>query len=268
MSPPTPTGVSLDVATVSVVGQAVIAPGVAHPSRLQGLYTPTATPDEAATILGRKGLLGKNDATRLALCAVHRALGYPVGIRPQPELDPTTAVVGGGALTNADSVARLARQVAAVDDSISVMDAPNASGNVLASAVALRFRLGGPCLMITSGRWSADQALRIALLMLATERARRVVVVGAQALSNEMRPLVDFDVSPAAACVVLAKDVTPTSPRLDDLTELEPATQVPGSRHSGISSLIAMAERAEQSAQEGRSVVLAPAWKSSIGSTR
>jgi len=135
--------------------------------------------------------------------------------------------------------------------------------------VALRFGLAGPCLMITSGRSSSDQALRIALLLLAADRARRVVVVGAQALSGEMQKLVEVDISPAAACIVLTKDPQPTNPQYDDLTELEPATTVPGCHVGGINSLIALAERAARSVgEEGRSVVLTPALKSWIGGNR
>ena len=61
-------------------------------------------------------------------------------------------MVGCGAFTNVDAVDRII-QVAVAEGPrrVSVLDAPNASGNVLASSVAIRFGLGGPNVMVASG---------------------------------------------------------------------------------------------------------------------
>ncbi|HEU4425171.1 MAG TPA: hypothetical protein VFR67_21795, partial [Pilimelia sp.] len=47
--------------------------------------------ERAGLVVGRKGLLYKEPATRLALCAVHRALGLPPGRRPDRPVAPRTS---------------------------------------------------------------------------------------------------------------------------------------------------------------------------------
>jgi len=138
-------------------------------------------PERAADLLGRRGLLYKEPATRLALCAVHRALGLPPRHRPDGPPDPGTAVV---ACANLGNVATLAEVVRTVDAeggrSVSPLMAPNASSNVVASTVALWFRFGGPNLMVCSGATAGLDALWLAGLLLRAGRAERVVVVGAE----------------------------------------------------------------------------------------
>lgn len=170
---------------------------------------------DAPRLLGRKGLLNRNPATRLALCAVHRALGLPVGARPDSAAEPDlgTAVVASSNLGNTGTVAAVAT---AVDEGgvreVSPLDAPNVSSNVVASAVSLWFRFGGPSMMVCSGQPAGLDAVALGVLLLAARRARRVVVVGtepddATACALFAAGRTDGNaLRAAAACVVLEAD--------------------------------------------------------------
>lgn len=137
--------------------------------------------ERAAAVLGRKGLLHKVPAARLALCAVHRALGLEPGARPaKGVVDPGTSVVACGNLGSVATVAEVAREVADGGRGVSVLDAPNVSGNVVASTVAQWFGLGGPNLAVCSGSTAGLDGLRLAALLLRAGRADRVVLVGAE----------------------------------------------------------------------------------------
>jgi hypothetical protein len=165
-------------------------------------------PDKVSTVLGRKGLLAKEPATRLALCAVHRALGLPAGQRPGNSWPPApgTAVVACSNLGNVGTVAAVTRTVAAEGGrGVSIMDAPNVSSNVIASTVALWFGCGGPNVMVCSGSTAGLDGLRLARLLLRAGRADCVILVGAEpddevagALYGRARSL-----RAGAACVVL-----------------------------------------------------------------
>ncbi|KWV31465.1 beta-ketoacyl synthase N-terminal-like domain-containing protein [Micromonospora rifamycinica] len=143
--------------------------------------TPGCPADQAYTLLGRKGLLYKEPATRLALCAAHRALCLPDGARPDVPLDPGTAVVAASNLGNVATVVDVTRAVAREGSrGVSPMAAPNASSNVVASSIAMWFRLAGPNLMVCSGETAGLDALALGALLLRARRADRVLVVGAE----------------------------------------------------------------------------------------
>lgn len=154
------------------------------------LHLPGPAPDgipvepaqEAKEVLGRKGLLGKEPATRLALCAVHRALGRPLAApRPQGPADPDTAVIVCSNLGNVGTVSEIARQVESDGvRAVSPMDAPNASSNVIASAIAIWFRFGGPNVTLCSGATAGLDAVWLAGLLLRARRARKVLLVGVE----------------------------------------------------------------------------------------
>ena len=153
-----------------------------------GRGTRPPPPDKAATVLGRKGMLYKDPATRLALVTAHRALGLPPGVRPQSELDPRLAVVGCSTMGNADAVLEI------LDDvtngglrAVSPLNAPNASANVRASSVALRYGAGGPDLMVVDAVDGGAHAPRHALRLLAADRADRVLLVGAKPPAGRTR---------------------------------------------------------------------------------
>lgn len=138
-------------------------------------------PERAAEVLGRRGMLYKEPATRLALCAVHRALRVPLGKRPGFEPDPSTAVVVASNLGNVEAVARVTSTVRDEGGSaVSVLDAPNASSNIVASTIALWFGFGAANLMICSGDGAGFDGLELAVLLLRARRAERVVLVGVE----------------------------------------------------------------------------------------
>ena len=168
---------------IAVVGCGVHLPGKTLGDFAGHLVSEPACPaDRAHELLGRKGLLGKDPATRLALCAVHTALGLQRGTRPRDKTpDPRVGVVVS---SNFGSVAAVRRIVDALSSgglrSVSALDAPNASSNVLASVTAIWFRCGGPNLLVCSGATSGLDAAALAGLLLRAGRADRVVLVGAE----------------------------------------------------------------------------------------
>ncbi|EHR61707.1 beta-ketoacyl synthase N-terminal-like domain-containing protein [Saccharomonospora cyanea] len=171
---------------------------------------PVPPPERAAELLGRKGLLAKEPATRMALCAVHRAFGLPERAprRSAEEMDPRTAVIVSSNLGNVATVAGLGT---ALRDggvrAVSPLDAPNASSNVIASTVAIWFRFGGPNLTVCSGHSSGLDAVGLGRLLLLSGRAGRVVVVGVEPRDEVTDALLTRATGapgvPVAACVVL-----------------------------------------------------------------
>lgn len=166
-------------------------------------------PEKSAEVLGRKGLLYKEPSTRMALCAVHRALLMDPGQRPDWPLQPRTAVIAVSNLGNVETVAKVTR---IVDEeggkAVSVLDAPNVSSNIIASSVALWFSFGGPNLMLCSGASSGMDGLRMASLLLRAGRADRVVLVGAEPADEVATALFGFTapehpLRAGAACLVL-----------------------------------------------------------------
>lgn len=182
------------VGTVAVTGCGLYIPGV------DGAFPP----GEEHRLLGRKGLLYKEQATRLALCAVHRALGLPPGApRADGPPDPATAVVASSNLGNVATVRKVVetlREGSGRD--VSPLDAPNASSNVVASTVAIWFRFGGPNLMVCSGATSGLDAIALGSLLLRAGRASRVVVVGAEP-DDEVARSLRAGVRAGAAALVL-----------------------------------------------------------------
>lgn len=178
---------------IAVTGWSVHLPGVDE----------ACVPEQASTLLGRKGLLMKEPATRLALCAVHRALKMGVGERVEGPVRTDTAVVASSNLGNVETVVDVVRTVT-VDGgkAVSPMVAPNASSNVLSGTVAMWFKLGGPNLMLCCGRESGSQALRLGALLLKSGRASRVVVVGAEP-DDPVATAIHPPLTAGAACVIL-----------------------------------------------------------------
>jgi 3-oxoacyl-[acyl-carrier-protein] synthase II len=119
-------------------------------------------------------------ATRLALCAVHRALGLEPQVRPAGGPDPATAVVASSNLGNVGTVASMASILHRGEEKVSALQAPNASSNVIASTVAIWFRCGAPNLMVCSGATGGLDAAALAVVLLRAERADRVIVVGVE----------------------------------------------------------------------------------------
>jgi 3-oxoacyl-[acyl-carrier-protein] synthase II len=210
---------------VVVTGASVHIPGADLAELVpQAECGPACAADRAHELLGRKGLLNKEPATRLALCAVHRALRRQPGApRPEGPPDPRTAVVVSSNLGNIATIGKIAgilRQSTVRD--ISPLDAPNASSNVIASAIAIWFRFGGPNLMVCSGATSGLEGIDLGAALLRAGRADRVFVVGVEPddeaavkLYRENMASMDAraELRAGAACVVLER-LTEDSPGL------------------------------------------------------
>jgi 3-oxoacyl-[acyl-carrier-protein] synthase II len=189
------------------------------PESLKAAVGPAVPAAAAAGVLGRKGLLFKEPATRLALCAVHTALGLPPGVRPSGAVRTDVAVVACSNLGNVATVVEVARTARAggVRD-VSPLAAPNASSNVVASTVALWFGFGGPNLMVCSGAVAGWDGLDIAVRLLRARRARQVVVVGAEPDDATARALRGTSLTAGAAAVLLETPAAPVPMPQAELT--------------------------------------------------
>jgi 3-oxoacyl-[acyl-carrier-protein] synthase II len=163
--------------------------------------------DEVHTVVGRKGLLFKEPATKLALRVVHEALGLPPGKPKEPiEGAADTAVVVSSNFGNVETVADLVREIrAGSGKDVSPLRAPNASSNIIASTIAIRYGFTGPNVMICNGPNSAAQAHRIGALLLKSGRAKRVVVVDVEP-ADEITTALHPGIEAHASCVVLTLD--------------------------------------------------------------
>nr|QRG34989.1 beta-ketoacyl synthase, N-terminal domain [Micromonospora sp.] len=207
---------------VMVEATAVHVPGIAPDRLIASATEPDCGPDEAHTLLGRKGLLFKEPAVRIAMCAVHRALGLPPG-RPTGPVPGAagTAVVVSSNLGNVATVCDIVDHVRADDlRGVSPMAAPNASSNIIASSIAIRYGFTGPNLMVCSGATGGLDAVRLGALLVRGGRAHRAVVVGAEPAdetATALRAAAGLPPGPPqgiAACVVLAKAERPGGVRL------------------------------------------------------
>ncbi|GIL31892.1 beta-ketoacyl synthase N-terminal-like domain-containing protein [Actinocatenispora comari] len=195
---------------MAITGVGLAVPGVDDPADLRtGGWQPTAPAVDPAARLGRRGLRYKDRATQLALCAARDALADALVLTEDgPTVDPeSVAVVVSSNLGNLDTVCRVADTIGAEGVSgTSPMDLPNASSNVIASSVAIRFGLRGPNLTVCNGAPSGLDAVRWATRLIAAGRAELAVVVGVETDNEVVRRLLGpgphFD--GAAAVVVEA----------------------------------------------------------------
>jgi 3-oxoacyl-[acyl-carrier-protein] synthase II len=207
---------------VVISGFAAHVPGV-PPAQLGGAaddVTRMCAPEDARELLGRKGLLYKEPATLLALCAVQRALGLPPGRPAGPVAAPgRTAVVVSSNLGNVHTVCDIVTRIRAASyREIGPLETPNASSNVIASAIAIRFGAKGPNLSVCNGATSGVDAVRVGARLIRAGRADKVLVVGAEPTDETASSLVKLrDVGAfagieahplraAAAAVVLERD--------------------------------------------------------------
>ena len=197
---------------VAVTAWAVHVPGLSDADLAGGGPAPACGPDGAAEVLGRKGLLGKEPSTRLALCAVHRAFGLGPGrpAAPLPGADRTAVVVSSN-LGNVGTVCSVLDEMRARSGrAVSPLQAPNASSNVIASTIAIWYGFAAANLMVCSGATGGLDAVRLAALLLRAGRADRAVVVGVEPADAPSAALaaagpVDAPLRAAAACVVLER---------------------------------------------------------------
>lgn len=171
--------------SVLITGIGLELPGLPEPSALLSASADSLGPAQFAPEqkLGRKGLLFKDRATLLALCAARDALadaGLPVVASAQisPE---SLGVVASSNLGNLDTVCQVVATIHAGGvRATSPLDLPNASSNVIATTLAIRFGCQAVNLMVCSGATSGVDALHLAANAIRAGRARRVVVVGVE----------------------------------------------------------------------------------------
>lgn len=176
---------------IAVTGIGIEVPGLCDPAALCQLDAPPGPGlFDPARKLGRKGLLFKDDATKLALCAVHDALTH-AGL-PTRDMDTraATGVAVSSNFGNVDTVCRIIDTLyAGCAGDLSPMDAPNASSNVIASSIAIRFGCRALNLMLCNGATSGTDALFLAANALKTHRAERMIVVGVEPRNEFVRQL-------------------------------------------------------------------------------
>ncbi|GGQ06417.1 beta-ketoacyl synthase N-terminal-like domain-containing protein [Streptosporangium pseudovulgare] len=178
---------------IGVIGIGAALPGV---STADGLAADGSTADGSATEdtgpgapvepaarIGRKGLRYKDRATQLGLVAAHDALVdaglWADGALTVPGED--VAVLASSNLGNLDTVCAVSATIE--DEGVvgtSPMDLPNASSNVVASSIAIRFGLRGPNLMVCNGATSGLDAVHWAATVLRAGRAEYALVVGVE----------------------------------------------------------------------------------------
>jgi 3-oxoacyl-[acyl-carrier-protein] synthase II len=174
-----------DVPTTPVVTAVGLAlPGITTGLELlAGAPVGPRTPVDVAARIGRKGLRYKDRASGLALCAAAGALrgggllgdlglsvaGERVGVIVGTETGPIETVCRASATIARETVTGL-----------SPMDLPNASPNVIASSIAIRFGLRGVTMVFTNGPTTGLDALRWAVTLLAAGRIDHVLVVGVE----------------------------------------------------------------------------------------
>lgn len=189
---------------VAITAHAVHVPGLSAVDLPGSPAEPAPGPADAHRVLGRKGLLAKEPATRLALCATHAALRLPPGKLTGPVPGAAgTAVVVASNLGNVATVCEVVDQVRAEGGhAVSPLVAPNASSNIIASSIALRYGFTGPNFLVCSGATAGIDAVRLGALLVRTGRTHRSVVVGVEP-DDEIATRLCPGLRAAAACVVL-----------------------------------------------------------------
>jgi 3-oxoacyl-(acyl-carrier-protein) synthase len=204
---------------VAITGHAVHVPGLSEVDIPGSPVEPAVGPADAHRVLGRKGLLAKEPATRLALCATHEALGLPPGKPTEPVAGAAgTAVVVASNLGNVATVCEVVDQVRTEGrHAVSPLVAPNASSNIIASSIALRYRFTGPNFLVCSGATAGLDAVRLGALLIRTGRTHRCVVVGVEP-DDEVATALCPGLRAAAAAVVLEPHHSNQAPVLGPIT--------------------------------------------------
>lgn len=181
---------------ILITGIGTALPGVEGPKDLldtSGPSAATAPVVDPAALIGKRGLRYKDRASQLALCAARAAL-EDAGLWADDQLTvagPSVAVVVSSNLGNLDTVCDVAADITAQGvNGISPMGLPNASSNVIASSIAIRYGLQGPNLMVCNGATSGLDAVHWGAAMLRAGRAERALVVGVETHNSPVEWLV------------------------------------------------------------------------------
>ncbi|GAA2311173.1 beta-ketoacyl synthase N-terminal-like domain-containing protein [Streptomyces violaceusniger] len=192
----------------AITGVSLLLPGLTDP---RGLLRPAVTdgePVDPAALIGKKGLRYKDRATQLGLCMAKAALTDAGLLGPSGITIPgeRVGVVVSTNLGNVDTVCRAVETIAKEGTAgLSPMDTPNASSNITASEIAIRFDLRGPNLTVCNGATSGLDAVRWAALTLRSGRADRMLVIGVEPENPMTRALVGGPVVDGGAALVLSR---------------------------------------------------------------
>lgn len=181
----------------AVTGVGLALPGVAELDEVLSRTRDVTVEDvNPAARIGRHGLRYKDRSTQLALCAAHAAL-TDTGLWDGAELTvpaESVGVVASSNLGNLDTVCAVTSTIASEGVAgISPMDLPNASSNVVASSVAIRFGLKGPNLMVCNGATSGLDAVYWAATLIVAGRVERALVIGVETRNEVVDRLVGAD---------------------------------------------------------------------------
>jgi 3-oxoacyl-[acyl-carrier-protein] synthase II len=191
--PPPATPVPPPPADVAVTGIGLAVPGLGSVAELLGGDPVPPASFFPRGVLGRKGLRYKDRASLLALCAAAYALddaGLPRARVDRADADSFGVVVSTTAGI-AETVCRVAETIH--DGGVvatAPMDLPNASGNVAAASVAIKYGLEGLNLTLSASPTSGLDALRWAAVAIRAGRARRMLVIGVEPAAEMVDRLV------------------------------------------------------------------------------
>jgi 3-oxoacyl-[acyl-carrier-protein] synthase II len=177
---------------VVVSGVGVAVGGVDGPDDLLRRGPVGGTDDPARRLTG-KGLRYKDRATRLALCAGRDALAdagllHDLGLTVPGE---TVGVVVSSNYGNVDTICDTVRTIAEETYvGLSPMALPATASNVIASWLAIWFRLRGANLTMCNGSTSGLDAVNWGRLLIAAGRVDRVLVVGVEPANPPVRHFV------------------------------------------------------------------------------
>ncbi|OCC07762.1 beta-ketoacyl synthase N-terminal-like domain-containing protein [Streptomyces sp. PTY087I2] len=195
--------------SAAITGVGVALPGVTAPEGLLAPPVPGAARVDPAALIGKKGLRYKDRATQLGLCLSVSAL-TDAGLldatgRPTAPGERVGVVVSTN-LGNADTVCRAVETIAKEGTrGLSPMDTPNASSNITASEIAIRFDLRGPNLTVCNGVTSGLDAVRWAALTVRSGRADHMLVVGVEPDNEVTRALMGGPVVDGGAGLVVSR---------------------------------------------------------------
>ncbi|WP_069816840.1 beta-ketoacyl synthase N-terminal-like domain-containing protein [Streptomyces sp. TP-A0874] len=196
-------------AKVLVTGAAVVLPGADSVRALAAGPAADAEPVAPAELVGKKGLRYKDRATQLGYCLADAAL-RDAGLAGEREVpDQSIGVVASSNFGNLDTVTRAVDTIREETVSgASPMDLPNASSNVIASSIAIRYSLRGPNLMVCNGATGGLDALHWGATMIAAGRVERMLVLGVEPDNDVVRRLLAGDraVDGGAAVVLESAD--------------------------------------------------------------
>lgn len=147
-------------------------------------------------IIKKRGLKYKDIATKFAICAANEALLEAGIISEFNERIETSdiAVIVCSSLGNIDTIGRVVDIIKnkSVDD-ISPLDLPNLSSNNVAASIAIWFGLTGINLTVCNGATSSIDSIHIAYNLLQQKKAKKVLIIGVEVLSEYTDKIVSID---------------------------------------------------------------------------